>query len=229
MTAITTRRTFLGAACALPLLALPGCTTLGDFGGFGFEDAIRRLLTVSSQRAFANLLQDEGFFQDELARVTLPPQLGGSGAGSVASALLRTSAVQNQLLRMVNRAAADAAGNAAPVVYDSIRSMTITDAVSIVRGGPSAATAYLEQSIGDRIVDALFPGVGTALRVLDNGMLSRALGAATGIDFAGLQQDVTRKTARGIWSAIGREEAAIRADPRSANDPVLTGVFGVLA
>lgn len=231
MTMMLSRRSMLSGTCLLPLLALPGCTTLGDLGGlggFGFEDAIRRLLTISSQRAFTNLLQDNGFFQDELARVNLPPQLGGSGASGVLSALLRTSAVQNQLLKLVNDAAGQAAENAAPIVYDSIRSMTITDAVAIVRGGSTAATAYLEQSIGDRIVEALFPGVGNALRVLDNGVLTSALGAATGINFAGLQQDVARKTARGIWNAIGREEAAIRANPSSANDPVLTGVFGVL-
>lgn len=228
MEVMVSRRALIGGGCILPLLALPGCSTLSDFGGLGFEDAIRRLLTISSQRTFANLLQDEGFFQDELARVTLPPQLGGSGAPSLVSALLRTSAFQNQMLRLVNKAAAQAAENAAPIVYDSIRSMTITDAVSIVRGGPTAATAYLEQSIGERIVDALFPGVGNALQVLDSGVLNQALGAATGINFAGLQQDVTRKAARGIWNAIGREEASIRANPSSANDPLLTGVFGVL-
>lgn len=225
---LISRRALVGAGFALPLLALPGCTTLGDFGGFGFEDAIRRLLTISSQRAFTNLLRDNGFFEDELARVTLPPQLGGAGASSALGALLRTPAVQNQLLRLVNNAAAAAAENAAPIVYDSIRGLTITDAVSIVRGGPTAATAYLERSIDDRIVDALFPGVGTALRVLDSGILSQTLGAATGIDFTGLQQDVTRKTAQGIWRAIGREEAQIRANPSATGDPVLTGVFGVL-
>ena len=226
MHAMLTRRGVLGAGCALPLLALPGCTTIGDFGGFGLEDAIRRLLTISSQRAFSNLLQENGFFQDEVARVQLPPELGG--AGGVASALLRTSTVQNQLLRLVNAAAAEGAKKAAPVVYDSIRTMTITDAARIVRGGPTAATDYLESRIDNAIVDALFPGVGNALRVLDSGILSRALGAATGINFSGLQGDVSRKAAQGIWRAIGREETAIRANPSATGDPMLTGVFGVL-
>ena len=52
---------------------------------------------------------------------------------------------------------------------------------------------------------------------LDSGILQRALGVATGIDFTGLQQDVTRKTAQGIWRAIGREELLLRVwgvDPR---------------
>ena len=223
MDPLLTRRRLLAAGFTLPLLALPGCATLG---GFGFEDAIRRLLTLSSQRAFARLLQENGFFEDGLARIPLPPQL--SGAGAVASALLRTSLVQDQLLRLMNRAAANAAEAAAPIVYDSIRSMSFGDAVALVRGGPTAATDFLEQAMGDAIVDAMFPGVGNALRLFDNGIINRVVQAATGVDFGALQRHVTQSAARGIYRAIGREEAAIRANPRETGDPLLAGVFGVL-
>jgi hypothetical protein len=221
-----TRRSLIGAGLALPLLALPGCAT--GFGGFGLEDAIRRILTLSSQRAFARLLTDEGFFADDLARVGLPPHLGGSGVTRALAVLLGTNLVQDRLLRVVNRAAADAAQAAAPVVYDSIRSMSITDAVSIVRGGSTAATDFLARSMGERIFDVMFPGVGSALRVADNGIINRVLGVATGINFSGLQADVTRKAAAGIYRAIGREEAAIRANPQSTGDPVLIGVFSLV-
>ena len=218
-----TRRGLLAAGCSLPLLALPGCATLG---GFGFEDAIRRILFLSSERAFARLLQENGFFEDELARVPLPPQL--AGAGAVAGALLATPFVRNQLLQLMNRAAWNAADAAAPIVYQSIRSMSIVDAVAIVRGGPTAATDYLARSMGTAIVDAMFPGVGAALRTFDDGVLNRVVQAATGIDFAGLQRHVARSAADGIYRAIGREEAAIRADPRATGDPVLIGTFGVV-
>lgn len=223
MDSLLTRRRLLVAGFTVPLLALPGCATLG---GFGFEDAIRRLLTLSSQRAFARLLQENGFFADDLARIPLPPELGGTGA--VASALLRTALVQDQLLRLMNRAAANAAEAAAPIVYDSIRSLSLRDAVSLVRGGPTAATDFLERAMGNAIVDAMFPGVGNALRLFDNGVINRLVQAATGIDFAGLQRHVTESAARGIYRAIGREEAAIRANPRETGDPVLMGVFGAL-
>jgi hypothetical protein len=106
--------------------------------------------------------------------------------------------------------------------------MSITNALAIVRGGPLAATDYLQRSMGDAIVNAMFPEVGQALRVADSGLVSRALRFATGIDFAGLQADVSRKAANSIYRAIGREEAAIRANPQSAGDPVLAGVFRVL-
>ena len=225
MDQLLTRRRLLAAGCTLPLLALPGCAGLGGLG-FGLEDALRRLLTLSSQRAFANLLQENGFFQDELARVPLPPQM--AGAGPVASALLRTPIVQNQMLQLMNRAAANAAEAAAPIVYDSIRRMSFSDAVSLVRGGPTAATDFLQRSMGNAIVDAMFPGVGQALRLFDNGVLNQVVRGATGIDFGGLQRHVTDAAANGIYRAIGREEAAIRANPHATGDPAIIGAFGLL-
>jgi hypothetical protein len=218
MDQLLSRRSLIVAGCALPLLALPGCATLP---GFGMVDALRRLLTISSQRAFARLLNENGFFEDELARVPLPQ------SGAIASALLRTPLVQNQLLRLMNRAAANAAEAAAPVVYDAIRTMSFSDAVSLVRGGPTAATDFLERSMGNAIVDAMFPGVGNALRSFDNGILNQVVRGATGVDFQGLQRHVTESASRGIYRAIGREEAAIRANPSETRDPAIIGVFGV--
>lgn len=226
MNCALTRRGFVAAGLALPLLALPGCATrLGDL--FNLEDAIRRLLTLSSQRAFARLLTDEGFFRDDVARIELPPQLGGSDVSRALAIALGTRAVQDRLLRVVNAAAREGAERAAPVVYDSIRDMTITDALRIVRGGPTAATDHLQRSMGERIFDAIFPGIGQALRLADNGVIQRVLLVATGINFPGLQADVTRKTSAAIYRAIGREEAAIRADPAGSGDPVLAGVFAL--
>ncbi|MDP9413101.1 MAG: DUF4197 domain-containing protein [Pseudomonadota bacterium] len=226
MDALLTRRALIGAGLLIPVVTLPGCAT--GLGGLGLEDAIRRLLTISSQRAFAGLLQENGFFTDELTRIPLPPQLGGNAVRTALSGLLGIGMVQERLLRLVNTAAANAAEAAAPVVYQSIRTMSISDAVSIVRGGPTAATDFLQRSMGNAIFDALFPGIGNALRVVDNGILSRAIQAGTGINFAGLQQHVASGAADAIYRAIGREEAAIRASPASANDPVLAGIFGVL-
>ena len=219
MDQLLTRRRLLVAGCTLPLLALPGCASLP---GFGMVDAIRRLLTLSSQRAFARLLTENGFFEDEAARIGLPQ------TGALASALLRTPLVQNQLLRLMNRAAANAAEVAAPMVYDTIRSMSFADAMSLVRGGPTAATDLLERTMGNAIVDAMFPGVGNALRAFDNGILNQVVRNATGTDFQGLQRHVSESAARGIYRAIGREEAAIRANPQESRDPAIIGIFGVL-
>ena len=82
--------------------------------------------------------------------------------------------------------------------------------------------------MGETLVTAMFPEIGTALRVADSPVLSRVLQAATGIDINGLGQYVAREAADGIYGAMGREEAAIRADPRATNDPVIIGAFGLL-
>lgn len=221
------RRSFLAASASLPLLALPGCASLGDLGGgFGLADAIRRLLTLSSQRAFARLVQPDGFFADELLRIGLPDRLGA--AGGVVARLLQTAPVRDRLLRQVNRAAAEAADAAAPVIYDSIRSLSFADAVAIVRGGSDAATGVLRDAVGTAVVNRLLPDVGSALRLFDSAVVNEVLRAGTGIDFAGLADDVSRKTGEAIFRAIAREEAAIRANPRETGDPLLIGVFGLL-
>ncbi|HEY0114324.1 MAG TPA: DUF4197 domain-containing protein [Allosphingosinicella sp.] len=224
MDPLPSRRLLMIGALALPLLGLPACTTVGDYAGPGLAESVRRLLTASSRRAFARLLTEEGFFADDLARVDLPRQLESSGA--IAAALLRTNAVRQQLLSLMNRAASEAAEAAAPVVYTAIRDMSIADAAGLARGGPTAATDYLQRVMGTAIVDAMFPGVGSALRLLDNGVINQLARAATGIDFSGLQRHVAEEAAAGIYRAIGREEAAIRANPGAIGDPLIARLFG---
>ncbi|WP_085810899.1 DUF4197 domain-containing protein [Sphingomonas sp. TZW2008] len=218
------RRAILaGAGLALPLVLLPGCaTTLGEDP---IVEGLRRLLTLSSQRALTRLVADNGYLNDPDARITLPGMQDGR-SGAMLGALLRSAPVQRQLMLTINRAAGDAADRAAPLILDSIRSLTFADALGLVRGGPSAATGYLERAIGDRIIDTMFPEIGGALRQFDgNSILGPVLGAAAGIDIPGIQRVVTRQAARGLWRAIGREEAAIRAAPSTAGDPLIASIL----
>lgn len=55
------RRAVLGGMTSLAVLSLAGCAT---FPAFTLEDAVRRLLYVSTDRAFARLLQPGGFWDD---------------------------------------------------------------------------------------------------------------------------------------------------------------------
>ena len=63
------RRSVLGFGAAAGLLALPGCSSLP---GLSLTEAIKRLLTLSSQNAFAELLQPNGFFDSQVARISVP-------------------------------------------------------------------------------------------------------------------------------------------------------------
>jgi hypothetical protein len=213
----------MGAGVILPLLAVPGCATTGLDDSV--VEGLRRLLAISSQRALTRLASDNGYLNDPEARLSLPNAQGDRSA-AVLGALLRSAPVQRQLLITINRAAGEAADRATPIIYDSIRSLTFSDALGLARGGPTAATTYLEQSIGDRVIDAMFPEIGGVLRQFDgNSILGPVLGAATGINIAGIQRMVTNQAARGLWRAIGREEAAIRAAPSSAGDPIVAALL----
>ncbi len=213
----------LGTALLTPLLVLPGCATTGSGGDL--TEGLRRLLGISSQRALARLVTDNGYFNDPVARISLPAGLNDRST-AVLGALLRSAPVQRELAIAVNRAAGDAVDRAAPLIYDSIRSLTFSDAVAIVHGGPTAATSYLERAIGDRIIDAMFPEIGDALHQFGSAsILGPVVGAATGIDIPTIQRAVTDQASQGLWRAIGREEAAIRSDPARAGDPLVEAVL----
>lgn len=219
------RRSLLCSAACLPILALSGCA---DTGRFSLVDAIRRLLSLSAQRAFASLMRENGFYDDQLARISLPDALGGSRGTDVLTAVLASALFRSRLTRQVNRAAEKGAELAAPVVADAVLNMGIPDAAAIIRGGGTSATDLLRAAMGEKLLATMLPGIDRGLRLFDNAVVVEALRAATNIDFAGLRDDVTAKASDAVYRAIGREEMAIRADPASTNDPILIGVFGLV-
>ncbi len=219
------RRTLVCTAALLPVLALPGCAGRDRFS---LVDAIRRLLSLSAQRAFASLMRENGFYDDQLARISLPDALGGTRGTDILTAVLASAMFRNRLTKQVNRAAEKGAELAAPVVADAVLNMGIPDAAAIIRGGGDSATALLRAAMGDKLLQTMLPGIDRGLRLFDNAVVVEALRAATNIDFAGLRDDVTAKASDAVYRAIGREEMAIRSNPASTNDPLLIGVFGLV-
>ncbi len=78
----STRRMFMAGTAAAGLLALPGCAS---FGGYSLVDAVRRLLQFSSERAFASLLEPNGFWDNQLARLACQISWAAVAASSRAS------------------------------------------------------------------------------------------------------------------------------------------------
>ncbi|MBP7136849.1 MAG: DUF4197 family protein, partial [Sphingomonadaceae bacterium] len=144
---IISRRSLLCSAALLPILTLPGCA---ETGRFSLVEVIRRLLSLSAQRAFANLMRENGFYDDQLARISLPDALGGSKGADVLTAVLTSALFRNRLTKQVNRAAEKGAELAAPVVADAVLNMGIPDAAAIIRGGGSSATELLRTAMGEK-------------------------------------------------------------------------------
>ncbi|MEC3908995.1 DUF4197 domain-containing protein [Sphingobium sp. CR2-8] len=216
---LSDRRSLIATLALLPLAA---CAT--PMGRYTVEDAVRRLLELSSQRAFARLTEPGGFYDDQLTRI-VTPDLGGGRGGAMLSALLRTNALRNRVSMALNDVAVDLADNATPIVMDAVHRMTLADAVSVLRGGPTAATDLLAREARGSVVEALLPGASRALRSDMFEMLTAALSAGGGRDYVTLADNVSGQIGDAIFRAIGREEAEIRRDPGATRDPILMALL----
>jgi hypothetical protein len=218
-----TRRALLGgAAGGAALLVLPGCASMG--GGFSMEEAVRRLLLLASDNAFARLTAPGGFWDEQVARIGLEQFLGARG--NTLSRILTSSLFKDRLEERFAAFAIDASFRAAPVVTDAVRVIGFANAIELVRGGPSAASTFLRQEVGTALVDAVVPELGEAIRLAEDPLVGQALAALTGVDVGGVASRIGRTVDDAVWGEIAREEAAIRANPESTRDPLLIGVFG---
>ncbi len=223
VTHMATRRSLLaGVAGAGALLLLPGCASTG--GGFSLEEAVRRMLMLASENAFARLTAPGGYWDEQVARIGLGNLMGTRG--DVLSRILTSALVKDRLEERFATFAIDASYRAAPVVTDAIRVVGFQNAIALVRGGPTAASSYLRQEVGTALLDAVVPELGDAIRMSRDPLLGQALNALTGVDVAAVADRVGTEVDSAIWGEIGREEAAIRADPRSTRDPAIIAVFG---
>jgi hypothetical protein len=216
------RRGFVaGSLATAAALALPGCATSGTYS---FTEAIRRLLVLSSERAFVRLTAPGGFWDQQVAQIGLSRFFGTRGG--VLGNILTSALFKNRLEGVVAEVAVDASYRAAPVVADAVRTIGYANAVELIRGGPTAASAFLRQEMGVRLVEVMVPEVGEALRVAQDPLVGQLITGLTGVDLGGVASTFANEVDNAIWGEIAREEAEIRADPRATRDPVLIGVFG---
>ncbi|MCW5723380.1 MAG: DUF4197 domain-containing protein [Maricaulaceae bacterium] len=236
------RRTFVISAAAF-LIAAPAQAQ--GFGRLSERDAaggVREALSVASRLATRRLGRTDGFFGDPAVRIPLP------GVMRTAQRNLRNLGLSGPLddveLRM-NRAAEAAMPAAADIFMSAIRSISITDAVGIVRGGDTAATQFLRGRTEPQLTGLMRPPmqetleVSGAYRAVDGaaglvgergGGLGALLGAQRTASPASLRDQVTdfavERAISGVFHYVGEEERAIRRDPVNRTTNILRRVFG---
>lgn len=220
-----TRRVFLGGAAATAtatILALPACSSLP---GFSLTDAIRRMLLLSSERAFARLTAPDGYWDQQIARIGLGNMLGTRG--DVLSRIFTSALFKDRLEGAFADIAIEGSERAAPVVAEAVRVIGIENAVELVRGGPRAATTFLRGEMGGQLIEAMVPELGRAIEIASDPLVGQLIDAATGTNVSGIANRLAGNVNDAIWEEMGVEEAAIRANPEETNDPLIIGVFGV--
>lgn len=215
------RRAVLGGALAgTAMLTLPACTTME---GFSLVDAVRRLLVLSSERAFARMLQDGGYWEQAVATLGLPALLGTRG--NTIAGMLTSTVFKNRLEGAFADIAREGAARAAPLVTQAVQVVGIAGAEALLRGGPTAATTFLRQNMGTSLVEAMVPELGQAMRIASEPLVAQLLATLTGVDATGAASSLAAQVDAAIWREIGVEETAIRANPRATNDPLLIAVL----
>lgn len=146
--------------------------------------------------------------------------------------------LKNQVVKFeekLNRAAEDAAKSAKEVFADAIMKMTISDAITILKGNDDAATAYLKKTTTSKLYAKFYPIVVAstdkiALAQYWTPLVNKynAVTALTGgeqVD-TDLNAYVTNKALDGLFVMVAKEEKKIRVDPVSRVTDILQQVFG---
>ncbi len=146
--------------------------------------------------------------------------------------------LKNQVVQFeekLNRAAEEAAKSSKEVFVEAIKQMTISDAISILKGGDDAATLYLKKTTSDKLYQKFYPIVVSATEKI---MLAKywtplvekynAAMLITGGEKVNtdLNAYVTNKALDGLYLMVAKEEKKIRVDPVARVTDILKEVFG---
>lgn len=214
--------------------ALAGLAGLGGaaHAALGESDAalaVRAALVRGATAALAQLGRNDGFLGNPKVHIGLPDAL--AEAARLLSARGHKRRVDDLIVAM-NRAAETALPAARPLLLDTVRELSVEDALALVQGGRTAITDFFVRktraALGARllpIVSRATAKVGLARRHDTFAAIAARLGLVR-IGAADLTQHVTAKGLDGLYLMMGEEEMRIRDHPGATGSTVLKQAFG---
>lgn len=137
----------------------------------------------------------------------------------------------DEFVLSLNRAAEDAAKEAAPIFVSAIQKMTINDAFAILKGEPDAATQYLKKTTTPQLKEKFTPIVKTSLdKVNATKYWADLINYYNKLPFVSkvnpdLNAYATDMAIQGLFVMVAREEKLIRKDPAARTTDILKKVF----
>lgn len=192
---------------------------------------LKEALAKGVEHSINTLGRTDGFLGDQLVRIAMPDSLKSveklarsTGQGKYADEFITT----------MNRAAEQAVPEAATILADAIRTMTVADANAILNGPDDAATQYFRRVSESRLTEKFLPhvkqatdqvGVTSAYKSL-TGHAGGMLGGFLKTDSLDVDSYVTHKAMDGLFTYIAKEEQSIRENPAARTTDLLKKVFG---
>jgi len=204
---------------------------------------LKNALLVATDSSVSHLSAVDGYLKDLTIKILLPPE-----AKSITDNLSKlpggAKLVDDVIIR-INRAAEDAAKGAKPIFVKSVRDMTFTDGLQILKGSNDAATQYFVQKTSQQLGELYRPkireslnknlvaGISTQqswneLTVQWNKMAGSALGQFAGLKTVNvkLEDYILEQALKGMFLKIAEREKDIRTDVNARVTPLLKKVFG---
>jgi len=230
---------------------LLGLLTVGLFTGSTcdpkvMEDVLNSVLesTITEQEVASGLMEAlvqgatngsdllskvNGYLGNPQVKIPFPPE-----AQKIENTLrdLGMNKMCDDVINSLNRAAENAAIEAKPILINSIRSMTITDAMDILFGANDAATEYLKKTTTTQLTDKFSPIIENSLnKVGATKYWTDAVNYYNKIPLVAdlnpdLEAYVTAKALEGLFYMVEQEELKIRQDPAARAAEIVQKVFG---
>jgi hypothetical protein len=201
----------------------------GQLSSSEIAEGLKEALTNGISKGSDLVSQVDGYFKNPEIKLPFPPE------AKKAEDKLRQMGMGGEVDKFIvtlNRAAEDAAKEAKPIFVTAIKSMTIQDAASILKGQPDAATQYLKRTTSSPLKDKFKPVVKNSLsKVSATKYYSDLINTYNKIPLVqklnpNLDDYATDKAIEGLFIMIAKEEKNIRANPAARTSELLKKVFG---
>ena len=191
---------------------------------------LREALDKGIDRQVTKLTREDGFFKNELVKIVLPEEL------SKVDKTLRDIGLGNladEGLKVLNRAAEDAVGEATPIFVDAVKGIRFGDAKNILLGSDNAATQYLIKATDKQLYDKFNPIIQSSFeKVGADRIWENLINRYNSIPLTkkvnpNLTDYVTTEALDGVYTMIAVEEKQIRNSVTSRTTDVLRKVFAL--
>tara|TARA_R110000765_G_scaffold261646_2_gene361658 strand:- start:53 stop:754 length:702 start_codon:yes stop_codon:yes gene_type:complete len=191
---------------------------------------LKQALDKGIEEQVTKLTKTDGFYKNELVKILLPEEL------QKVDKTLRSiglSSLADEGLKILNRAAEDAVGEATPIFVNAVKGITFTDARNILLGDDRSATSYLETRTKDElyakfnpVIQQSFNKVG-ADKIWENLINRYNQIPLTNKVNPDLTDYVTQQALQGVYTMIAVEEKDIRTSVAARSTDLLRKVFAL--
>lgn len=194
-------------------------------------EGIKQALSQGLAGAVLKLNREDGFFKDAFYKILIPED-----ARKVENTLrdLGLGSMVDKAILQINRGAEDAAGYAKPIFVNAIKSMTIQDAIGLVRNGDTSATHFFREKTTAQLTAAFLPVIKSSLDKVNatkyyGDMVAKynsiPLVKKINPDLSGY---VTMRATNALFELVAQEEKNIRTNFAARTTDLLKKVFGGL-